>query len=335
MERILYRSLIGHEDFNLGQGKVVEVRGEHTITLRRIELPFIFRTVEEIEELNYELYAHIGLHQIGAVIEYYFDPDSLAVPDDNLVIKPNTIYITEPGRYIKVIGGSGGSGMVYTYVDADYTINYPNEVVLVDSAAGPITITLPAVPVRDNYVGVWDCGDNASLNNIAISRTGNTIHNLAEDALIDIRNGRFDFIYTGITWELSPIAGCSSVFDTIIASASNEYSSIAVSAVDKPETTFRASYPLDLTHGYIRISLTTAPEGADFICDIHMNGVSMFSTLLRIDAGTKTSIISLTPAVLSTLAVPDDAAFEVFVTQVGSTVSGTGIKVAITGIKVP
>lgn len=336
MKRILYRSLIGHEDFALGQGQYTEVRGEHTISLRRIELPFIFRSADEIKALDYTIYVHLGLHQTGPVIEYYFDPDSMAIPDDDLVIKPNAIALSQPGRYIKVLFGSGGDGggMVYTYVDADYSISYTNECVLVDSAVGPITITMPVVPERDNYVGVWDCGDNASVNNIAILRNGKTIHNLSENALIDIKNGRFDFIYTGLTWELAPIVGCSSVFDTIIASASNEYSEIAVSGV-KPEVTFRASYPLDLTHGYIRISLTTAPEGSDFICDVHMNSVSMFSTLLHIDPNTLTSIISLTPAVLSTLAVPDDAAFEVFVTQIGSTFAGTGLKVAVTGIKVP
>lgn len=336
-KRVLYRSLIGHEDFALGQGKFAETRGEDNIILRRIELPFIFRSAEEIRELDYTIYVHIGLHQTGAVIEYYFDPDSMAVPDDDLVIKPNVIAASQPGRYIKVLfggGGGGGGGMVYTYVDSDYTISYANEVVLVDSSVGAITITLPAVPVKDNYVGVWDCGDNASINNITILRNGNTIHNLTENALIDIKNGRFDFIYTGFTWELSPIAGCSSVFDTIICSASDQVTPLVVDLVE-PHNTFRAPYPLDLTHGYVRINVNNAPTGAPIIVDLHMNGASMFSTLLQIDVNTKTSLISTAPAVLSTTLVPDDAEFEIFVTQKGSIIAGTGLKVAVTGIKVP
>jgi hypothetical protein len=101
------------------------------------------------------------------------------------------------------------------------------------------------------------------------------------------------------------------------------------------KSTFRNPYPMDLTLGYVRISLGTAPEGADFIVDLHMNGVSMFSTLLHIDAGTETSVGSATPAVIkpSMLYVPDDAKYEVFVTQIGSTVAGAGLKIAITGIK--
>jgi len=341
-KRILYRSLIGHEDFALGPGKLPQERGEHSIVLQKIELPFIFRTVDEIKELDYTKYMHIGLHiEYGAVIEYYYDPTSTAVADDNLIIKPNSIHVTLPGRYIKVAVGVGGSGgIVYTYTAIDYTIQYPNECVLVDSNTGPITITLSASPVTDNYSGVWDCGDRAALNNITIVRNGQTIHSLEENALIDTDSGRFDFIYTGLTWEFAPIAGCSGSgsslggdHDTIIAAASTEYGDLVVSGV-LPATTFRAPYALDLTNGYIRASLTTAPTGADVIIDVHMNGVSMFSTLIHIDINSDTSVGSITPAILTTTYVPDDAEFEVFITQVGSTITGSGLKIAITGIKV-
>jgi len=335
MTRILYRSLIGHEDLDLGFGKVTQERGPNIVDMQRIQAIFIFETVDVIKALVYTKYPHVGLHQIGAVIEYYFDPSSMAIPDNDFVLLPNSIHISKPGRYIKVLGGGGGGGgMNYTYVDSDYTISYANEVVLVDSNVGPITITFPVVPVKDNYVGVWDCGDRASVNNITILRNGNTIHNLSEDALIDIKNGRFDFIYTGSTWELSPIVGCSSVYDTIICSASDQVTPLTVDLVN-PHNTFRAPYPLDLTHGYVRINVNTAPTGAPIIVDLHMNGVSMFSTLLQIDIGTKTSLVSLVPAVLTTTSVPDDAEFEIFVTQKGSIIAGTGLKTAVTGIKVP
>ena len=123
----------------------------------------------------------------------------------------------------------------------------------------------------------------------------------------------------------------NSWYDTIIDAASDEESPIAVTV--KRKSTFRNPYPMDLSTGYVRASLGTAPEGADFIVDIHMNGVSMFSTLIHIDAGTETSVGSATPAVLSVTYIPDDAKYEVFVTQIGTTVAGAGLKVAITGIK--
>jgi hypothetical protein len=124
----------------------------------------------------------------------------------------------------------------------------------------------------------------------------------------------------------------NSWFDTIIASASNENSPITVGG---PKTTFRAPYPLDLTNGYVRASLTNAPVGADFIIRLTVNGADLFTTYLHIDDGSKTSVGSAIPAVIdpTKLHIPDDAEFLVYVTQVGTTSSGTGLKVAVTGIK--
>ena len=127
----------------------------------------------------------------------------------------------------------------------------------------------------------------------------------------------------------------NSLLDTIIASCSDEFSPLSIGG---PKTTFRAPYPMDLavvgSEGYIRASLTTANTGADLIIDITMNGVTMFSTLLRIDAGERTSVTSAIPAVLSITDIPDDAEFLVYITQVGSGFAGSGLKVALTGIKV-
>lgn len=122
----------------------------------------------------------------------------------------------------------------------------------------------------------------------------------------------------------------NSWFDTIIASASDEISPITVG---NTKTTFRSPYPLDLTLGYVRASLTTACEGQAMIVDVTMNGLTLFSTPIYIDAGTKTSVGSATPSVLSITYIPDDAEFIVNVTQVGTTTAGSGLKVAVTGIK--
>jgi hypothetical protein len=122
----------------------------------------------------------------------------------------------------------------------------------------------------------------------------------------------------------------NSWFDTIIASASDEVTPITVGG---PKTTFRSPYPMDLASGYVRISLTNAPVGAAFIVRLTMNGAELFSTNVQIDAGDKTSVGSGTPAVLAITDIPDDAEYLVYVTQVGSSVAGTGLKVAVTGIK--
>jgi len=122
----------------------------------------------------------------------------------------------------------------------------------------------------------------------------------------------------------------NSWYDCIIAAVTDNSSPIAVGRLVE---TWRAPYALDLTLGYIRCSLIDAPTGADFIVDVHMNGATLFSTFLHVDAGTKTTVGSATPAVLSVLYIPDDAEFEVYVTQIGTIIAGVGLKVSITGIK--
>ena len=90
-----------------------------------------------------------------------------------------------------------------------------------------------------------------------------------------------------------------------------------------------------MTNGYVRISLTNAPVGAALIVDLTMNGVSVFSTQVQIDENEKTSVTAATQAILNIPGnlVPDDAEFLVYITQVGSTSAGTGLKIAVTGEK--
>lgn len=132
---------------------------------------------------------------------------------------------------------------------------------------------------------------------------------------------------------VGPPGPIADVFDTIIASASDELTPLTVGG---PKTTFRAPYSLDMTEGYVRASLTTAPVGSSLIVDITMNGDSMFSTFIHIDAGSRTSVDAMMQSVVSIpgMLVPDDAEFLVYVTQIGSSFAGTGLKVALTGKKV-
>ena len=235
----IVRSLIGHQDFALGQGKITQVRGPHTISLQTIELEFIFRTVEEIKALNYVLYAHVALFEVGPLTIYYFDPASMVVPDDDNILLPNTLLAYQPGRYIKVV-----------YYNTDNP---------------------PPVPV------VWD---------------------------------------------------------TFICSLSDQKTELLVDLID-PANTFRASYALDMTDGEVKINCKDAPTGSKIIVDLHMNGVSVFDTLVSIDIGETTSKTASVPAVLNITEVPDDAEFEAFIIQIGSVFGGTGLKINVSGVKVP
>ena len=111
-------------------------------------------------------------------------------------------------QYLTVVDG-GDKYSVFTHVAANYTIQFPNECVLVDSSVGSIVITLPPTPALNAYVGVWDAGNAADVNSIGILQNGNTIVGLDDYAEIDRRGGRFDFIWDGSTWEFGFVLGCA------------------------------------------------------------------------------------------------------------------------------
>lgn len=81
----------------------------------------------------------------------------------------------------------------------------------------------------------------------------------------------------------------------------------------------------------IRISLVTAQtSGVIFTVDVRKNGVSMFTTLLTIDNGEKTSKTANTPAVLSATTIDDDDEITVHITQIGDG-TAKGLKGKIIG----
>jgi len=95
--------------------------------------------------------------------------------------------------------------------------------------------------------------------------------------------------------------------------------------------TFRMPFAFSLTS--VRASVTTAPVGAAIQLDVQVNGTSVFSTVLSIDDGSRTSVGSAAPAVLtgSPVAVADDDEITVDVTQIGSSTAGAGLKIALLG----
>ena len=123
----------------------------------------------------------------------------------------------------------------------------------------------------------------------------------------------------------------TAALDCIISSCSDEYSNLEVDAVN-PAVTFRSPYELE--NAYILIDLTTAATGAEVIVDVHLNGVTMLSTLIHIDAGTTDSYVSATVPVYTITDVPFRGRFQVFITQVGSITTGTGLKCTVVGNKV-
>lgn len=79
----------------------------------------------------------------------------------------------------------------------------PGDLCYVDSGTTAITITLPASPTTDTYVGIWDSNNNANANNITIDRNGQTIQGLTDDWVINVDSGRVDLVFDGTTWQVA------------------------------------------------------------------------------------------------------------------------------------
>lgn len=115
--------------------------------------------------------------------------------------------------------------------------------------------------------------------------------------------------------------------DALQIAASDETTDLTTGIV----TTFRAPYAIELTD--VRASVTTAPVGADITVDVTSNGTTIFSTIISIDDGSKTSVGSASPRVISTTSIPDDAELKIDIKTVGSTTAGTGLKLSFIGYK--
>lgn len=100
VQRTINRSLIIHKDFALGIGTVSQERGLNTANEQKVELVWIFRTLDEIRYLDHDLYTRVALHTVGPLVEYYFDAASAAADDADEVLAP--IPVVSLGRWLKV-----------------------------------------------------------------------------------------------------------------------------------------------------------------------------------------------------------------------------------------
>lgn len=116
--------------------------------------------------------------------------------------------------------------------------------------------------------------------------------------------------------------------ETLMLSISDETSALTVGT---NKLTFRMPYGFTVTG--VRASATTAPTGSDIVVDINEGGTSILAIKLTIDAGTKTSVGSVVPAVVSDVSLAADAEITIDIDQVGSTIAGTGLKVYLIGFK--
>jgi hypothetical protein len=91
--------------------------------------------------------------------------------------------------------------------------------------------------------------------------------------------------------------------------------------------TFRAPNALALTA--VKASLTAASSSGLVQVDINVNGVSILSTKLTIDAGEKTSVTAATAAVISSANIADDDEISIDIDSAGT--GAKGLKVTLVG----
>jgi hypothetical protein len=85
------------------------------------------------------------------------------------------------------------------YIVEDYTASN-NDIIFVDTSASAHTVTLPSSPSLGEKVLIADLADNAGTNNIIVNRNSSKIDGVEENFLIDINNGKIEFIYTNSTY---------------------------------------------------------------------------------------------------------------------------------------
>lgn len=114
--------------------------------------------------------------------------------------------------------------------------------------------------------------------------------------------------------------------EAFIVSASDEVSDLTTGS---EKVTFRIPYNFLLQE--VRGSVTTAPTGSSIVVDLNVDGVSILSTPLSIDATETTSQTASTLPVISSPVISDNSEVTIDIDQVGSSVAGVGLKVTLSG----
>jgi hypothetical protein len=120
------------------------------------------------------------------------------------------------------------------------------------------------------------------------------------------------------------ITAAASSVQCIVIACSDETSNLSTGAA---KVTFRAPFAMTITG--VRANVNSASAGSNVLIDINEGGVSIFSTVLSIDAGELTSTTAATPAVISDANIADNAIITIDFDGVGGATVATGAKVHI------
>lgn len=77
------------------------------------------------------------------------------------------------------------------------------------------------------------------------------------------------------------------------------------------------------------LACDTAPTGANLIADLNVNGTSILSTKISIDATETNSTTAATPYVLTTISLALGSKLTVDIDQIGATIAGTNVQLTL------
>jgi len=231
----------------------------------------------------------------------------------------NTKYTSAVGTINSVVGLSG-QGTASTATKHSAVLG--GDTNIIESATEAVIIggdtnTIQSTHHRSVILGgtgiVTDAADTAYVPNLNVG-AGFKMPTGAGDSYV-------------LTSDANGVGTWQANIDALQIAASDETTDLTTGIT----TTFRAPYAMELTD--VRASVTTAPVGADITVDVTANGTTIFSTIISIDDGSKTSVGSASPRVISTTSIPDDAEIKVDIKTVGSTTIGNGLKLSFIGYK--
>lgn len=129
-------------------------------------------------------------------------------------------------------GSNTGFRSASNVVTENYTVTDNDEVVLVNSSSGAVTITLPGM-MMGQQVTVIDVGGSASTNNITVVRSSGNFQNGSSSVVINDNFSSKTFYYYYNTWALLGINNSATIVDITTPNATDEATAIALANANK------------------------------------------------------------------------------------------------------
>lgn len=208
--REIRKALAGVQDLALGVGIVSQNRNGNLVNMTKINVPFIFQSVEDIKTANTEHYQYVLLNYGGIPVFFYYDQDSIATPDNALVLLP----VSGVGRWLAIVNQipevattsdnvthiGNGTGVITRSVETvlrriTYADDYPNLIAAIDAT--------PINGILQLGTGPYQAGFRVYRSNITIRGTGMGWYNTAKTAIVGgtIIQGEFWLTGDNITVE--------------------------------------------------------------------------------------------------------------------------------------